>query len=101
MFIIARIIIGFGTSASVLTGPAYLAETLPFKWRAWGLGMSDWYRSKLYSYGILKHPCPPQLAAGRLIGKPLKRPALKRHNVARELLDLSYLLPSLNNITYT
>lgn len=39
MFIIARIFIGYGTSSSALTGPAYLAETLPYKWRAWGLGV--------------------------------------------------------------
>lgn len=39
MFIIARIFIGYGTASSGLTGPAYLAETLPFRWRAWGLGV--------------------------------------------------------------
>ncbi|KAJ7758148.1 MFS sugar transporter-like protein [Mycena maculata] len=44
MFVVARILIGFGTSASALAGPAYLAETLPFKWRAWGLGIfNDFY----------------------------------------------------------
>ncbi|KAJ6585265.1 MFS sugar transporter-like protein [Mycena capillaripes] len=44
MFVFARILIGFGTSASALTGPAYLAETLPFKWRGWGLGIfNDFY----------------------------------------------------------
>ncbi|CAK5270442.1 unnamed protein product [Mycena citricolor] len=44
MFVVARIIIGFGTSASALTGPAYLAETLPSKWRGWGLGVfNDFY----------------------------------------------------------
>lgn len=44
MFVVARILIGFGTSASGLCGPAYLAETLPLKWRAWGLGLfNDFY----------------------------------------------------------
>ncbi|KAJ7433041.1 MFS sugar transporter-like protein [Mycena galericulata] len=44
MFVAARILIGFGTSASALSGPAYLAETLHFKWRAWGLGIfNDFY----------------------------------------------------------
>ncbi|KAF8195592.1 MFS sugar transporter-like protein [Pholiota molesta] len=44
MFVIARILIGFGTSASGLCGPVYLAETLPFQWRAWGLGaFNDFY----------------------------------------------------------
>ncbi|KAJ7818496.1 MFS sugar transporter-like protein [Mycena olivaceomarginata] len=43
-FVAARILIGYGTSASALTGPAYLAETLPFKWRGWGLGIfNDFY----------------------------------------------------------
>ena len=52
MFVIARIILGFGTSASGLTGPAYLAETLPLYWRAWGLGIfNDFYYvgTSLYS----------------------------------------------------
>jgi MFS family permease len=39
MFVIARILVGFGTSASGLSGPVYLAETLPFHWRGWGLGI--------------------------------------------------------------
>ncbi|OCL11101.1 MFS sugar transporter-like protein [Glonium stellatum] len=44
MFVIARILIGLGTSASGLCGPTYLAETLPFRWRAWGLGfLNDFY----------------------------------------------------------
>jgi MFS family permease len=38
MFVLARVLIGFGTSAAGLTGPTYLAETLPLKWR--GLGLS-------------------------------------------------------------
>ena len=44
MFVAARILVGFGTSASALCGPTYLVETLPFKWRAWGLGiLNDFY----------------------------------------------------------
>jgi MFS family permease len=43
-FVIARILVGLGTSASGLAGPAYLAETLPARWRAWGLGaFNDFY----------------------------------------------------------
>lgn len=38
MFVIARILIGFGTVASGCAGPPYLAETLPLHWRGWGLG---------------------------------------------------------------
>jgi MFS family permease len=44
MFVVARILVGFGTAASGLTGPAYLAETLPSRQRAWGLGVfNDFY----------------------------------------------------------
>ena len=39
MFVIARILIGLGTGGSGLAGPAYLAETLPLHWRAWGVGI--------------------------------------------------------------
>ncbi|KAJ6629445.1 hypothetical protein B0H10DRAFT_2208832 [Mycena sp. CBHHK59/15] len=39
MFIAARILVGFDTSASMLSGPMYLVEMLPFKWRAWGLSI--------------------------------------------------------------
>ena len=39
MFVVARVLVGFGTAASGLTGPAYLAETLPLHWRGWGLGI--------------------------------------------------------------
>jgi len=38
-FVIGRILVGYGTSASTLTGPTYLAETLPYQWRAWGVGL--------------------------------------------------------------
>jgi len=48
MFVVARIFIGFGTGASAVTGPTYLAETLPYNWRAWGLGSfyDMWYVGK-------------------------------------------------------
>lgn len=54
MFIIARIFIGYGTSSSALTGPAYLAETLPSKWRAWGLGVLNdcYYVGGLIAAGV-------------------------------------------------
>ncbi|PVH78156.1 MFS sugar transporter-like protein [Cadophora sp. DSE1049] len=38
-FVIGRVLVGYGTSASTLTGPTYLAETLPYHWRAWGVGL--------------------------------------------------------------
>lgn len=39
MFVVARILIGLGTGMSGLAGPVWLAETLPFKWRATGLAI--------------------------------------------------------------
>jgi MFS family permease len=39
MFVIARILLGVGNTASSLSGPTYIAETLPYKWRAWGLAL--------------------------------------------------------------
>lgn len=44
MFVVSRVLVGYGTSASTLTGPVYAAETLPYRWRAWGLGvLNDCY----------------------------------------------------------
>jgi MFS family permease len=55
-FVVARVLIGFGTSASGLAGPAYLAETLPACWRAWGLGVFNDF------YYVVSHLCtPPRL----------------------------------------
>lgn len=39
MFIIARILIGFGTTASGCSGPPFLAETLPLHQRGYGIGL--------------------------------------------------------------
>lgn len=39
MFIAARILLGAGLGASTVAGPTYLAETLPSRWRALGLGV--------------------------------------------------------------
>ena len=39
MFVIARIVLGFGTAVSGIAGGVYLSETFPSEWRAWGLGM--------------------------------------------------------------
>ncbi|KAI9708055.1 MAG: hypothetical protein M1820_004259 [Bogoriella megaspora] len=54
MFVIARILIGLGTGASGLTGPAYLAETLPLHWRGWGLGIFNdcYYVGGLVAAGV-------------------------------------------------
>ncbi|KAF1985002.1 sugar transporter [Aulographum hederae CBS 113979] len=54
MFVVGRILIGFGTGASGLAGPAYLAETLPFHWRGWGLGFFNdcYYVGGLIAAGV-------------------------------------------------
>ncbi|KAI6259349.1 hypothetical protein MCOR27_005571 [Pyricularia oryzae] len=54
MFCIARVIIGFGTTASVIAGSAYLAETLPWNKRAWGLCLFDdfFYVGALVASGV-------------------------------------------------
>ncbi|KAK5989368.1 Lactose permease-like protein [Cladobotryum mycophilum] len=38
MFVIARIILGWGGGISSVAGGVYLSETFPSRWRAWGVG---------------------------------------------------------------
>lgn len=54
MFCFARIIVGFGTTASAITAPAYLAEVLPWNQRAWGLGLFNdlFYVGALTAAGV-------------------------------------------------
>jgi sugar porter (SP) family MFS transporter len=54
MFVIGRILVGYGTSASTLTGPTFVAETLPYHWRAWGLGLLNdcYYVGGIIAAGI-------------------------------------------------
>jgi MFS family permease len=39
MFTVARIFVGYGNAAATIAAPTYLAETLPYKWRGWGLAL--------------------------------------------------------------
>lgn len=39
MFVIARIILGWGSAISGVAGAVYLSETFPSRWRAWGVGL--------------------------------------------------------------
>ena len=39
MFVIARIVIGWGGAISGVAGAVYLSETFPTRWRAWGVGL--------------------------------------------------------------
>ncbi|TVY17319.1 Lactose permease [Lachnellula arida] len=54
MFVVGRIVIGFGVGACSIAAPVYLAETLPVKWRAWGIGIyfDFWYVGALISAGV-------------------------------------------------
>ncbi|KAJ9131239.1 MFS sugar transporter-like protein [Pleurostoma richardsiae] len=54
MFVTARILLGMGMGASTVSGPTYLAETLPLRWRALGLGVffTFFYVGGLLSAGV-------------------------------------------------
>ncbi|KAJ9614905.1 hypothetical protein H2204_014304 [Knufia peltigerae] len=54
MFVVARIIVGFGTGASAIAGPSYVAETLPVKYRALGLGYVGGLIAAGVTYGTAK-----------------------------------------------
>ncbi|OJJ45259.1 hypothetical protein ASPZODRAFT_119430 [Penicilliopsis zonata CBS 506.65] len=44
MFVVGRIILGFGSAITGVAGPVYLSETFPSRWRAWGVGiLNDFY----------------------------------------------------------
>jgi len=44
MFVIARIILGFGTAVSGIAAGVYLSETFSSRYRAWGVGLlNDFY----------------------------------------------------------
>ncbi|TVY26900.1 Lactose permease [Lachnellula hyalina] len=54
MFVVARIILGFGTALSGIAGGVYLSETFPSRWRAWGVGLLNdfYYVGALIAAGI-------------------------------------------------
>ncbi|KAG0650172.1 Lactose permease [Hyphodiscus hymeniophilus] len=54
MFVVARIILGFGSALSGIAGGVYLSETFPSRWRAWGVGMLNnfYYVGALLAAGI-------------------------------------------------
>jgi MFS family permease len=44
MFVVARIILGWGAQISGIAAAVYLSETFPSRWRAWGVGLlNDFY----------------------------------------------------------
>ncbi|KAH8820741.1 putative hexose carrier protein [Xylogone sp. PMI_703] len=54
MFVVARIILGFGSALSGIAGGVYLSETFPSRWRAWGVGLLNdfFYVGALIAAGI-------------------------------------------------
>lgn len=54
MFVVGRFFIGFGTGISGTCAPAFLAETLPLKYREWGLAIiyDFWYVGSLIAAGV-------------------------------------------------
>jgi len=54
MFVIGRIILGFGSALSGIAAGVYLSETFPSRWRAWGVGLLNdfYYVGALIAAGI-------------------------------------------------
>lgn len=54
MFVVARIILGFGSAVSGIAAGVYLSETFPSRWRAWGVGLLNdfYYVGALIAAGI-------------------------------------------------
>lgn len=54
MFVVARIVLGFGSALSGIAGGVYLSETFPSRWRAWGVGLLNdfYYIGALIAAGI-------------------------------------------------
>lgn len=54
MFVVARIVLGFGNAISGVAGSVYLCETFPSRWRAWGVGLLNdfYYIGALMAAGI-------------------------------------------------
>ncbi|KAK8062366.1 sugar transporter [Apiospora hydei] len=54
MFVVARVILGFGSQISGVAAGVYLSETFPSRWRAWGVGLLNnfYYIGALIAAGI-------------------------------------------------
>ena len=54
MFVVARIILGFGNIISGIAAGVYLSETFASRWRAWGVGLLNdfYYVGALLAAGI-------------------------------------------------
>lgn len=54
MFVVARIVLGFGSAVSGIAAGVYLSETFASRWRAWGVGLLNdfYYIGALIAAGI-------------------------------------------------
>ncbi|KID80402.1 Major facilitator superfamily domain, general substrate transporter, partial [Metarhizium brunneum ARSEF 3297] len=54
MFVVARVVLGFGGGISNVAAPVYLSETFPSRWRAWGVGLLNnfYYVGALMAAGV-------------------------------------------------
>lgn len=54
MFVVARVLLGFGSALSGVAAGVYLSETFPSRWRAWGVGLLNdfYYVGALLAAGI-------------------------------------------------
>ncbi|KAK8096662.1 hypothetical protein PG999_012606 [Apiospora kogelbergensis] len=54
MFVLARVMLGFGAQISGVAAGVYLSETFPNRWRAWGVGLLNnfYYVGALIAAGI-------------------------------------------------
>lgn len=54
MFVVSRAFVGFGITLSMIAATAYAAETLPLKWRGWGVGLIGdlYYVGSFVSSGV-------------------------------------------------
>ncbi|KAK7912025.1 hexose carrier protein [Apiospora marii] len=54
MFVVARVVLGFGSQISGVAAGVYLSETFPSRWRAWGVGLLNnfYYIGALIAAGI-------------------------------------------------
>lgn len=44
MFVVSRIVLGFGSALTGVAGSVFLSEVFPSRWRAWGVGLlNDFY----------------------------------------------------------
>jgi hypothetical protein len=91
MFVVGRVLIGFGTGATAIVVPVYLAETLPVEWRAWGLGLvyAAWYVGESSTFFPLINEEQP------LMQRDLRWSHRLRHNLRHRkvLLNLGLATP--------